>query len=201
MKLLRTVRLLPLLVGSFGIALSLSPGLRSAVPVSAAPRQAASSSARVLVVRNAKLGRILTNAQHRALYYFKLDRPGHSACTGQCATIWHPLLAGRSGRLSAGHLPGKLGIIMRSNGAHQITYNGWPLYTYAGDKRPGQTSGQGVAGTWFVATPSLKPYKAPVQSPPPSNPPPPAGNCIPQGGGGDGDGDNSGAPSDGDGCV
>jgi predicted lipoprotein with Yx(FWY)xxD motif len=36
-----------------------------------------------------------------------------------------------------------------------VTFNGWPLYTFANDKAPGQVNGQGVGGVWFVATPSL----------------------------------------------
>jgi hypothetical protein len=38
--------------------------------------------------------------------------------------------------------------------ANEVTYNGWPLHTYASDTQPGQTNGQGVEGKWFAATPS-----------------------------------------------
>ena len=32
----------------------------------------------------------------------------------------------------------------------QVTYNGHPLYFYAGDSGPHQTNGQGVGGIWYV---------------------------------------------------
>jgi predicted lipoprotein with Yx(FWY)xxD motif len=35
----------------------------------------------------------------------------------------------------------------------QVTYNGWPLYGWVKDKTPGDTTGQGVGGNWFVVTP------------------------------------------------
>jgi predicted lipoprotein with Yx(FWY)xxD motif len=56
-------------------------------------------------------------------------------------------------------LPGQLGVVARAGG-EQVTYNHWPLYTFAGDRGPDQTNGQGVfgfGGKWFVATPRLQP--------------------------------------------
>ncbi len=36
-----------------------------------------------------------------------------------------------------------------------MTYNSWPLYTWVKDKVPGDTTGQGVGGKWFVVTPDV----------------------------------------------
>lgn len=39
----------------------------------------------------------------------------------------------------------------------QVTYNGHPLYLYAGDQKPGDTNGQAITGfgaPWFVLTPA-----------------------------------------------
>jgi predicted lipoprotein with Yx(FWY)xxD motif len=47
----------------------------------------------------------------------------------------------------------KLGTTKRSDGATEVTYNGHPLYTYAGDSAPGQTSGQGLddyGAEWYA---------------------------------------------------
>jgi len=44
-----------------------------------------------------------------------------------------------------------LGEITRADGTKQVTYNDMPLYYFAGDKAPGDTTGQGVGGAWLVA--------------------------------------------------
>lgn len=98
---------------------------------------------------------ILTNAQGMTLYYFTPDTATSSACTGGCATAWPPLQFQGSGTpTSATSLPGTLSAVSDGNGT-QVEYNGHPLYTYSGDTAPGQTSGEGILGKWFVATSSL----------------------------------------------
>ena len=47
-------------------------------------------------------------------------------------------------------LPGPLGSITRPGGQRQLTINGYPIYRYAGDKVPGQASGNGIKGEWHV---------------------------------------------------
>jgi predicted lipoprotein with Yx(FWY)xxD motif len=48
-------------------------------------------------------------------------------------------------------LTGRLGIIHRSDGSTQVTYNGKPLYFYAGDVAPGDTNGNYPG--WAIARP------------------------------------------------
>ena len=36
----------------------------------------------------------------------------------------------------------------------QVAINGLPLYYYADDTKAGDTTGQGVGGKWFVASPT-----------------------------------------------
>ena len=98
---------------------------------------------------------ILTDAQGKTLYYFKPDTATTVACTGGCASNWPPLTFSGSGSpSSATPLPGTLSVLQGANGA-QVEYQGHPLYTFAGDTAPGQTSGEGKGGVWFVATPDL----------------------------------------------
>ena len=50
---------------------------------------------------------------------------------------------------------GKLSTITRSDGTKQATYDGHPLYTYAGDTAPGQAKGNGLnasGGLWYEMT-------------------------------------------------
>ena len=101
----------------------------------------------------ANLGNILTDSQGMTLYVFKNDAPGISNCNGTCAQNWPALTVAAGQQPVAGTgITGQLGIIQRSDGTPQVTYNDMPLYHFTGDKQPGDTNGQGVAGLWSVAT-------------------------------------------------
>lgn len=95
---------------------------------------------------------VLTDAQGKTLYYRTSDTPT-SVCSGGCASAWPPIL-GTTAPGSPSGFSGKLTVITDANGS-QLAYNGHPLYTYAGDSGPGQASGQGFGGVWFVVTPAL----------------------------------------------
>ena len=91
---------------------------------------------------------VLTNAKGFTLYSFAPDTPGSSKCYGSCAGYWPPV----TGTTAAGQgLPGKVTTITRTDGSHQLTYNGHPLYTYLGDTAPGQARGNNLnlnGGLW-----------------------------------------------------
>jgi predicted lipoprotein with Yx(FWY)xxD motif len=113
-----------------------------------------SATATSLSTGTTSLGTVLVSPQGLTLYYFMPEKGGVVACTGGCATTWPPLkVTGTPTKPSA--VPGTLGTVALADGSTEVTYNGWPLHTYAADTAPGQTNGQGVAGKWFVATPTL----------------------------------------------
>jgi predicted lipoprotein with Yx(FWY)xxD motif len=119
----------------------------------------ASSSGAVVQTASATVGgksvTILTDTKGMTLYYRTSDTAS-SVCSGGCAQAWPPLLSSGSGTpTSSTTLPGTLSVVNDTNGA-QVAYQGHPLYTFASDTAPGQTSGQGVANVWFVATTDLK---------------------------------------------
>jgi predicted lipoprotein with Yx(FWY)xxD motif len=95
---------------------------------------------------------VLTNAQGFTLYSFAPDTAATSQCNGSCVQIWPPV----NSPVTAGTgIPGKLGTIARSDGTTQVTYNGHPLYTYAGDTHPGQANGNNLnlnGGLWHEVT-------------------------------------------------
>ena len=98
---------------------------------------------------------ILTDAQGKTLYYFAPDTATKTACTGVCAQKWPPLLFTGSGSpTAASSLSGTLSVMKNANGT-QVEYSGYLLYTFSGDTAAGQTTGEGRAGKWFVATPDL----------------------------------------------
>ena len=86
------------------------------------------------------------------MYWFVPDTSTTSKCTGSCATYWPPV----KGPATAGPgVTGTLGTITRSDGTTQATYDGHPLYTYAGDTAPGQAKGNGLnvsGGLWYEMT-------------------------------------------------
>ena len=107
-------------------------------------------------VRKTKLGRVLVDAQGRTLYDFVKDRHGKSACAGACAKFWPPLMTTGKPKAGRGVQAKLLGTTVRRAG-RQVTYAGRPLYTYAGDKKAGQTNGQGstnFGAAWWVLAPN-----------------------------------------------
>ncbi len=122
----------------------------------ATPKTSTGASATVGVA-NSSLGSILVDSTGRTLYLFKADVGMTSACAGACATAWPPLLAAGTPTAGAGLTASKLGTITRSDGSHQVTYNGHPLYLFVKDQKPGQVTGQGVTAfgaAWYALTPA-----------------------------------------------
>ena len=154
---------------------------------------AAPASSTVVSTAKTSLGQILVNSRGHTLYLFGKDRNGKSACSGQCATFWPPLIANGKPRVAGGAKASLIGSVKRADGRRQVTYNHHPLYTFVKDTKPGQTRGEGFSAfgaKWYAVSPA----GAKVVSQP-------AGNGIPQHNGGDHDADNNGGPSDGDGNI
>jgi predicted lipoprotein with Yx(FWY)xxD motif len=105
--------------------------------------------------RQTSLGRVLVDANGRTLYLFEKDKGATSSCNGACASIWPPLTAGKADA-GTGVTAADLGTAKRSDGKTEITYAGHPLYTYAGDQKPGDVAGQGLdqfGAEWYVLAP------------------------------------------------
>lgn len=106
-------------------------------------------------VSESSAGPILVNSEGFSLYMFTNDaqNSGTSACTGDCLTSWPPLLIQGTPSGGEGVDAALLGTIQRDDGTMQVTYNGWPLYLYSGDKVSGDVNGQGVGGKWHLVSP------------------------------------------------
>ena len=106
-------------------------------------------------LRETKLGPILVSARGRTLYLFAKDRNGKSACRASCARFWPPLLSNGKPTAGRGVRPLLLGTTKRADGGLQVTYKRHPLYTYALDKRAGQTRGEGsfaFGAKWYAVS-------------------------------------------------
>ena len=114
-----------------------------------APAEAPAAPA--VTAADSDLGEIVVDAEGRTLYVFDEDEPGsgESVCTGECAATW-PAAESADDAPTADGVAGDLGTIEREDGTLQMTLDGRPLYLFAGDGAPGDVTGQGVDGTWFV---------------------------------------------------
>jgi predicted lipoprotein with Yx(FWY)xxD motif len=99
-------------------------------------------------------GSMLVDDAGRTLYRYTPDQPNSSTCYGGCAIAWPPLLVDGVPAAADPALAAGLGIAIRDDGAKQLTYQGSPLYYYVGDAQPGDATGQGDDGVWFVIDPA-----------------------------------------------
>ena len=103
-----------------------------------------------------RIGNVVTDSKGWIFYRFDEDsaKPPTSNCADDCADTWPPVLTKNGKDLPdvKGVDPDKLGTIKRDDGGWQLTIGGWPMYRYTGDEKAGQWEGQGLSGTWFVAT-------------------------------------------------
>lgn len=108
----------------------------------------------VLSTADSSLGEIVVDGEGRTAYVFDEDTAGsgESACSGRCLDIWPPITTDSDSPAVDG-VEGEVGTITRDDGTRQITLDGLPLYTYAPDAQPGDVTGQGVGGVWWVVAP------------------------------------------------
>jgi predicted lipoprotein with Yx(FWY)xxD motif len=101
--------------------------------------------------KDAKLGEIVVDKNGMTVYRFMKDTqwPMSTKCTGACLDKW-PVVAPVDKNDTKGILLKGYTVFDRPDGFKQQTINCIPLYTFAGDKAPGDTKGQGVGGTWFA---------------------------------------------------
>ena len=92
----------------------------------------------------------MTDAQGRTLYEFRRDTGTTSACVDACLTTWPPLVQAAGQPTLAPGLGGTVAVAAQADGRRQVLYNGKLLYYYRSDAAPGDTTGQGVGGNWFV---------------------------------------------------
>jgi len=151
-------------VGVAVLAAACSSGTSSstgaAAPASSAAggaSSAASGSAMVIKTATSSGTTFLTDNSGRAVYLWVKDTGDASTCSGACAGAWPPVTTTGSPTASGSAKASDLGTITRSDGTKQVTYDGHPLYYYAGDSGPGTASGQSsdnFGAKWWLVAPS-----------------------------------------------
>lgn len=124
------------------------------------------SGATVMVADNPALGNILVDANGMTLYMFLKDNGTTTACTGSCAQNW-PALTSASPSAGSGVEASLLGTAPSTN---QVTYHGHLLYTFAKDKKPGDSNGEGLLGAWYAVSPVGDPVKTAATASTPAAP-------------------------------
>ena len=128
---------------------------------SSAASQKAPKGTLVSIHRTA-LGNILADARGHTLYLFEKDKNGMSSCNGACVAYWPAVFTAAKPRAGAGVRASLLGRTKRSDGRRQVTYAGHPLYTFVGDKKAGQTTGEGLTdfgAAWDAIAPNGRPIE------------------------------------------
>jgi predicted lipoprotein with Yx(FWY)xxD motif len=125
-------------------------------PAAGATGVPVTGEATIAVANVGTFGSALVDSQGRVLYLFTDDTQNgtSSACTGDCATTWPPVVSQGSPQAGNGVDQTKLGTITRDDGTKQVTYNGWPLYYNSADTAPGSATGEGMNGKWFLVSPT-----------------------------------------------
>jgi predicted lipoprotein with Yx(FWY)xxD motif len=113
----------------------------------------------VSVGEAANVGKVLVDSEGMTHYYFQKDQKGSgvSKCEGACAEAWPPLTTGGEPEAMSGVNASMLGAIERSDGTMQVTYAGWPLYTFVEDKKAGEDNGtdsKAFGASWYPLHPN-----------------------------------------------
>jgi predicted lipoprotein with Yx(FWY)xxD motif len=160
-----------LLLGSLALGAAATVAACGSSSPGAAPgsKGTASSAAVSIGIRNVPgVGAVLVNRQGRTLYLLTSEKGGKITCTeaNGCTKFWpetllaHGMTAATAG---TGVQASLLGTVTDANGKLEVTYNRWPLYTFAHDSGPGMAHGEGVmgfGGTWYVLNASGNPVKS-----------------------------------------
>jgi predicted lipoprotein with Yx(FWY)xxD motif len=139
-----------------------SPTTETTTPQTTAPPTTAASpepTGALVESADSDLGTIVTDAEGRTLYFFLNDTSSESTCYEQCAENWPAFATEGDPQAGTGIDASLLGTTTRTDETVQVTYNGKPLYHFAGDQNPGDTNGQGIGDVWFVASSDGEPIR------------------------------------------
>ncbi len=154
-----TLAVLFLAAAGCGSSDSSSSSTTSTAAETSTPTAAAKGAKAVTidVADNPDLGQILTDGDRNTVYLFEKDEGDESYCTTtDCIAAWPPVLTNGDVTAGSGADDSLIGTTQRDDGTEQVTYAGHPLYLYAGDTKPGETTGSGVdqfGAEWYALTP------------------------------------------------
>lgn len=106
----------------------------------------------IMLAHNRVYGPYLATTSGFSLYYYNLDSPSYSMCTGSCLETFNPFY---ESKVTAPSILNNADFvkITRSDNIEQLAYAEWPLYTYKYDERPGETKAYGLNQNWYLLNP------------------------------------------------
>ena len=128
---------------------------------------AASHAGAVVKLGHSGLGRIIADSHGKTLYLRTHDSRGKSTCYGKCAQAWPALITRGKPRAISGARTALLGTTRRADGRMQVTYRRHPLYYFVGDRRAGQTAGEGLVAfgsSWYAVSAAGTAVKRPAMT-------------------------------------
>jgi predicted lipoprotein with Yx(FWY)xxD motif len=148
-----------LLVSACGSAATDTSTSSSAAAANSSGTGASPSPAQgaAVTVGTSSFGPMIVDSRGRTLYLFEADSGTTSTCSGACAQAWPPFLTHGAPQAGTGASATQLGTSTRADGSMQVTYAGHPLYFFASDTKPGDTTGEGVnsfGAGWDMLTPA-----------------------------------------------
>ena len=155
--MLRRVFLTSCLAAIVSVVAACGNSASSTVSTGGAPSSSpAPSNVTIGLASDPKLGKYLVDGTGMTLYLFEADKGTSSTCYTSCAQYWPPVLTNGAPQAGAGVNAALLGTTTRTDGRTEVTYGGHPLYYVVTDKKPGDTTGQGVSNfgaPWDVVGP------------------------------------------------
>ena len=151
------VKLIVPLASALLVAACGSAAASTSAPASSAAAAGSSTTGTVITTQAGSAGAFLTTASGRTVYLWAKDGMNMSDCSGACASAWPPVPATGTLTAAGSAKASDLGTITRSDGTKQVTYDGHPLYYFAGDSAARQTNGQGsdnFGAKWWLVAPS-----------------------------------------------
>jgi predicted lipoprotein with Yx(FWY)xxD motif len=118
-----------------------------------------SAGSGTVTVHEGDLGQMLVDSQGRTLYLFLSDSGSKSTCYSDCASNWPALTTDARPTAGDGVEASMLGTTTRTDGTTQVTFDGHPLYRFAGDTAAGDTNGEGIGDVWYAVAPDGTPIK------------------------------------------
>ncbi len=133
---------------------AMTPSGLSATSYPLTPSTYGTAQANTLTVVRTHFGSVVANDRGQAVYTYADDTPTGSACNADwCLVDWPPLRS-EGAPTKPASITAPVGLINGAGGTSQVTLDGHPLYTFAGDLHPGDVRGEGIGGDWFLITPS-----------------------------------------------